>query len=103
MRGVTACGGGLVPRLLFQPTRPVRGVTVDGRNNDHRAEFQPTRPVRGVTAIFSELVFNHQFQPTRPVRGVTMWLLQSSGQRQVSTHTPRAGRDPPAGDPHINA
>ena len=55
--------------------------------------FQPTRPARGVTILFGSKIMYRLFQPTRPARGVTSYVLRDSTKVDVSTHTPRAGRD----------
>ena len=100
----------------FQSTRPLRGATghtlsSSTRTNnfnprthcgarparqEHRQRpqrFQPTRPLRGATGKQRGYLVKRQFQPTRPLRGATTWELIASGEMQISTHAPLAGRD----------
>ena len=108
--------GRLYGRKWFQSTRPVWGAT-DGRDADiygangfnprapcgarpklmdltsDAKKFQSTRPVWGATVILSINRHLTSFQSTRPVWGATEIVELARGERIVSIHAPRVGRD----------
>ena len=55
--------------------------------------FQSTRPVRGATRKVLKRLDRDEFQSTRPVRGATSREVAGLGDRVVSIHAPRTGRD----------
>ena len=58
--------------------------------------FLLTRPSRGATHCNGIIIQNRSFLLTRPSRGATAGSLLKRTQRNISTHTPLAGRDWPA-------
>ena len=87
-----------LPRLLrnFNPRAPCRarpwtpGICCDP------PEFQSTRPVQGATQKKAMCSDYKPFQSTRPVQGATAGQCVRLGERRISIHAPRAGRDPNA-------
>ena len=94
LRGATQWNFPLVYKAEFQPTRPLRGATAWSFIAALQPlEFQPTRPLRGATTTAGTCSIAGVFQPTRPLRGATIGKRSQTGEREISTHAPLAGRD----------
>ena len=58
-----------------------------------RKRFLLTRPMRGATSFLLLHIRTLRFLLTRPMRGATVRVCVRRAERQISTHTPHAGRD----------
>ena len=78
----------------FQLTRPARGATVGvPMERKDRKNFNSHAP-RGARRFCAEIKSNIlKFQLTRPARGATVRAFYFLFSFDISTHTPREGRD----------
>ena len=82
------------PGIKFQLTRPLRGATVRRAIAEaRRAHFNSHAPCGARRNRRSSDAGLMLFQLTRPLRGATDFLRTEYLLRQISTHTPLAGRD----------
>ncbi len=80
--------------VLFQLTRPARGATSLLAISSCFAEFQLTRPARGATDASTELIGKYNISTHTPREGRDCKSCAGSEKRsKISTHTPREGRD----------
>ena len=80
--------------LNFNSRAPRGARLVSNRAFLPTARFQLTRPARGATAQASTPSGFAAFQLTRPARGATGTFPKLRDAHPISTHAPRAGRDP---------
>ena len=66
------CGGGIVPAMEFQSTRPLRGATFEDSYIIDKESISIHAPLAG-RDLTSSIFAPHwpQFQSTRPLRGAT--------------------------------
>ena len=92
---------GLIARLIFQSTHPLRGATRPTTIAKPRTQhFNPRTPcgVRrvGITSFFTGILF----QSTHPLRGATCRSsIRNSPPYRISIHAPLAGCDGSFGAP----
>ncbi len=110
------CGGGIVPAMEFQSTRPLRGATFEdsyiidkesisihaplaGRDTHsselgtHGFYFNPRAPCGARPSVTASDNGKVLFQSTRPLRGATRRAERSNASSVISIHAPLAGRD----------
>ena len=79
---------------VFLLTRPLRDVTIFDINDNELLEFLLTRPLRDVTKIRLWREYGRQISTHTPLAGRDFPALRRDCLHwEISTHTPLAGRD----------
>ena len=84
---------GMIARLIFQSTHPLRGATFSGESYVGSELFQSTHPLRGATLKLEVLCYAKHISIHAPLAGCDFARLDSDPGESISIHAPLAGCD----------